>query len=114
MKSNENEKKRKQTGKPGEAQEREATRNQEATLEMDALAEFHNSLRFGERSALSAEKSREAAGALGNQNVVRLMETGANTRRLLDDGGSVVDAQGLAEALSGLPDGPVCAMENIM
>ena len=114
MKSNENEKNIKQTGKPEKAQEREATRDIGATLEMDALAAFHNSLRFGERPAMPEEKSREAAGALGNQNVIRLMETGAEMRRILEDGGSAVDAQGLAEALSGQPDGPVCAMETIM
>ena len=78
--------------------------------ETAALAALSGSLRFGALPAISSEKSMEAAGTLGNQNVLDLLATGANLLRTIDDLRTDTDTQGLAEALSGPPDSPVCDM----
>ena len=82
-------------------------------VKSQALAAL-NSLRLGERPALSAQQREEAAGLLGNQNVLKLMETGAEVQRALAEAAAEVDTQALAGVLSGPPDGPVCAMETLL
>ena len=82
--------------------------------DISVLTALSGSLRFGTPPSLSAEKSIEAAGALGNQNVLKLMETGAESRRTIEDLGTDTDTKGLAEALSGQPDGPVCDMGTLL
>jgi hypothetical protein len=76
-----------------------------------ALAALHASLLTGGQAPLSAEQATDAAGTLGNQNVLELMEAGAGLQRAISGAGTDMDTQGLAKTLSGPPDGPVCAME---
>jgi len=114
MKSNESGRDIKQTGKPVKDREQEIKKDLDTAPELDTLAQLHNSLRLGELPQMPAEQSLEAAGMLGNQNVITLMEKGSNIRRMIEEGNSAVDTQGLAEVLSGPPDGPVNAMEIII
>ena len=94
-----------------DSRERDAGSPQEA-VKIQALAALH-SLSMFERPSLSPEKSEEAAGLLGNQNVLRLLEDGAQMQQMLAESGTGIDTQILADVLSGLPDGPVCAMETL-
>ena len=114
MKSNESGRDIKQTGKPEKNFDREIVKDIEAAPELETLAQLHNSLRLGESPLMPAQQSFEAAGMLGNQNVISLMQQGANVKWMIDEGSSSVDTQGLAEVLSGPPDGPVNAMETLM
>lgn len=114
VKSTESGKDLKQTDKIVSEREREVVNDVKSTPEPFSLAILRNSLQFGKKPPLSAEQSLEAAGVLGNQNVISLMEKGAGVRRVIEAGNSTVDTQGLAEVLSGPPDGPVNAMETIM
>ena len=114
MKSNESGRDLKQTEKPVKDKEREIIKEFDKAPQLDSLAQLHNSLRFGELPQMPAEQSFEAAGLFGNQNVISLMEKGSGIRSMIERGNSAVDTQGLAEALSGPPDGPVNAMEVIM
>ena len=91
--------------------ERDAQNPQEA-VKGQALAALH-ALSLGERPALSPEKSEEAAGLLGNQNVLKLMEKGEEMQRALAESETGIDTHALFEVLSGPPDGPVCAMETL-
>jgi len=112
MKHNENEKSILKPGKPERM--RDDKTSVEAVPKEAALAALHESLlRYGQ-SALPAEQVMEAAGTLGNQNVLELMEAGANLRQSLSGAETDVDTLRLAETLSGPPDGPVCAMEAFM
>ena len=113
MKSNETKNINRTDKDARESRQRDAAAPQEA-VKTHALSALHG-LRSGEWPAsLSPEKREEAAGLLGNQNVLSLMETGAEIHRTLMDAGKEADTQGLAAALSGPPDGPVCAMENFI
>ena len=94
-----------------ESQEREVKGPQEA-VKSQALGVLH-SLQMGERPALSPENTEEAVGLLGNQNVLKIMETGAQTQQAFTEAAAEVDTLKLVGALSGPPDGPVCAMETL-
>jgi len=83
----------------------------EAVSKEAALTALHDSLLTGTQTALPAEQAMEAAGMLGNQNVLQLMDSGADLHRAINGAGMEIDTQGLAKTLSGPPDGPVCAME---
>ena len=111
MKSTET-KNRNQTEKNEQTSPQQDTKRPQDVLKTEALAALH-SLQIGERPALSPEKSGEAAGLLGNQNVLKLIETGAEIQRRLAEAGMGADIHGLAAALSGPPDGPVCDMETL-
>ena len=63
---------------------------------------------------LSGEQSMEAAGMLGNQSVLGLMERGARTQGAFESVRAVVDTSGLADALSRAPNGPLCDMGIIL
>ena len=86
----------------------------EAVPKEAALAALHDSLLTGTQTALPAERAMEAAGMLGNQNVLQLMDSGVDLQRVINGAGMDIDTQGLAKTLSGLPDGPVCAMEAFL
>jgi len=86
----------------------------EAVSKEAALAALHDSLLTGAQTALPAEQTMEAAGRLGNQNVLQLMNSGADLQRVINGAGMEIDTQGLAKTLSGPPDGPVCAMDAFL
>ena len=79
-----------------------------------AAAALWNSLAIGEQPMLSADQSINAAGLLGNQSVLGLIEKGARTQDALNSTRADIDVNMLAQALSGPPDGPVCNMESVL
>ena len=79
-----------------------------------AAAALWGSLSIGEQPMLSGEQSMEAAGMLGNQNVLGLIDTGRRVQDALTASQVSVDIAGLANALSGPPDGAVCDMGGIL
>jgi len=112
MKNNENEKSVLQPVKTERAFDDKTSA--EAISKEAALAALHDSLLTGTQTALPAEQAMEAAGMLGNQNVLQLMDSGADLQRVVNGAGMEIDTQGLANTLSGPPDGPVCAMEAFL
>ena len=112
MKSNENEKVDLKPLKTERAYDDKT--GAEAVPKEAALAALHDSLLTGTQTALPAEQAMEAAGMLGNQNVLQLMDSGADLHRAINGAGMEIDTQGLAKTLSGPPDGPVCAMEAFL
>jgi len=90
---------------------------QEGVHEMEAetaAAVLHSSLLLGEQPMLSGEQSMEAAGMLGNQSVLGLMERGARTQGAFESARAVIDANELADVLSGAPSGPLCDMGVVL
>ena len=83
----------------------------EAQLAAGAL---WRSLSLGENTALSDEQSVEAAGMLGNQNVLSLIENGRRVQDTILSSQTAVDSAGLAKTLSGPPVGPVCDMGSVI
>ena len=77
-------------------------------------AALWGSLSMGEQPMLSGEQSIEAAGMLGNQNVLSAIDKGRHVQDALVSSQVSVDMAGLANALSGPPDGAVCDMGGII
>ena len=109
MKSNEN-KKTDRIEKDEQAGRVQDTKAPQEAIKTQALAAVHG-LQTGEWSALSPGMRGEAVGLLGNQNALRLMETGAEAQHTMAEASAQVDTLGLANVLSGPPSGPVCAMD---
>ena len=114
MKRNDNEKDVRHPGRnTDERTEGERQQTEQELSAPAAAAALWSSLSIGERPMLSGQQSMEAAGMLGNQNVLGLIEKGAQTGDALQSVRPVVDTMGLAETLSGQPDGAVCDMAAV-
>ncbi|MDR2572348.1 MAG: hypothetical protein LBD23_18910 [Oscillospiraceae bacterium] len=114
MKRNENEKIETKTEQTKKTQEKSVIKSLDSAEDSYSLAALHGSLLMGTLPELPAEQTVEAAGALGNQNILKLMEKSADLQQTLSGTGMHVDTQVLAQTLSGPPSGPINAMETFI
>lgn len=74
--------------------------------ELETLASVHRALQNGQHIAAPAEDTLRAAGTLGNQNVLKLIETGESRAAELEQARANTEAYNLAAALIGPPTTP--------
>ena len=99
-----------QTGQENAQQDVKLSKGSQKSVALAAVQSFQH----GSLPAMPDSQREQAAGIIGNQNVLKLMETSAGVQKALSEASMEVDTQMLADVLSGPPDGPVCPMETLV